>query len=316
MLALPSLLQTQRDWPGALLAERLEVTPRTIRRDVERLRDLGYEIGSTPGPDGGYRLSAGSRLPPLLFDDQQAVALAIALQTVTGAGVDVAEAAERVLATVRQVMPARLRPQLDSVRFSGTPADASVSAEILRTVAAAARDRQLLRFEYGDGRAVRRLEPHAVVARGSRWYVVGWERTAEDWRIFRLDRMRPRGSTGPGFIPRDLPAADAQSFLAARVRGATSDDAWPFVGHLVIDLPVDAVTRFLSAAELLGAVEVTSQSTEISLGSWSWVGVLASVARFDAAFSVLGPPPLEQAARDLAVRLHGAVNAGVADAQA
>src|SRR5690606_31046051 len=120
MLALLSLLQTQRDWPGQVLADRLAVTPRTIRRDVDRLREMGYQIGAMKGPDGGYRLAAGSELPPLLFDDDQAIAIAIALQNVPSSGVDIEEAADRALATVRQVMPSRLRNRIDGIRFTDT----------------------------------------------------------------------------------------------------------------------------------------------------------------------------------------------------
>ncbi|WP_156370266.1 YafY family protein, partial [Frigoribacterium sp. Leaf164] len=118
MLSLLSLLQTRRDWPGPLLADRLGVTARTVRRDVDRLRELGYSVVATRGPEGGYRLAPGADLPPLLFDDEQAVAIAVALQGVTASGVDLDEAASRALATVRQVMPSRLRHRVDGIRFT------------------------------------------------------------------------------------------------------------------------------------------------------------------------------------------------------
>src|SRR6476659_11209323 len=118
LLRLLSLLQARRDWPGDVLAERLEVSPRTVRRDVDRLRDLGYPVRAIKGPDGGYRLDAGTELPPLLFDDEQAVALAIALQIATTTGAGIEEAAARALNTVRQVMPARLRHRIDTLQFT------------------------------------------------------------------------------------------------------------------------------------------------------------------------------------------------------
>jgi predicted DNA-binding transcriptional regulator YafY len=301
MLALLSLLQTPRDWPGHVLAERLEVSPRTVRRDVDRLRELGYRIGAIKGPDGGYRLAAGSELPPLLFDDDQAVAIAVALQTVRSSGVDIEEGAARALATVRQVMPSRLRHRVDGIRFTGTESTTRVDPAVLEAASAAVRDRQVLRFDYGSDhdRPARRTEPHAVVAREGRWYLLAWDREAEDWRTFRLDRMHPRIPTGPSFTPRPLPAADAQTYLAARAKGSTTEDRWPCVGEVVIALPAREVAPWVGEDEL---EELPDGSCRVTVGSWSWVGVLASVARFDAPFTVLGPPALREAAGMLAGR--------------
>lgn len=301
MLALLSLLQTPRDWPGHVLAERLEVSPRTVRRDVDRLRELGYRIGAIKGPDGGYRLAAGSELPPLLFDDDQAVAIAVALQTVRSSGVDIEEGAARALATVRQVMPSRLRHRVDGIRFTGTESTTRVDPAVLEAASAAVRDRQVLRFDYGSDhdRPARRTEPHAVVAREGRWYLLAWDREAEDWRTFRLDRMHPRIPTGPSFTPRPHPAADAQTYLAARAKGSTTEDRWPCVGEVVIALPAREVAPWVGEDEL---EELPDGSCRVTVGSWSWVGVLASVARFDAPFTVLGPPALREAAGMLAGR--------------
>lgn len=307
MLALLSLLQTPRDWPGQVLAERLEVSPRTVRRDVDRLRELGYRIGAIKGPDGGYRLAAGSELPPLLFDDDQAVAIAVALQTVPSSGVDIDEGAARALATVRQVMPSRLRHRVDGIRFTGTQNATRVDPAVLEAASAAVRDRRVLRFDYGvdRDRPARRTEPHAVVAREGRWYLLAWDLEAEDWRIFRLDRMAPRIPTGPSFTPRPLPAADAQTYLAARAKGSTTEDRWPCVGEVVIELPAREVAPWVEDGEL---EELADGSCRVTVGSWSWVGVLASVARFDAPFTVVGPPALREAARFLAERLAAAYN--------
>ncbi|WP_086521384.1 helix-turn-helix transcriptional regulator [Clavibacter michiganensis] len=313
MLSLLSLLQTRRDWPGRILAERLEVTPRTVRRDVERLRELGYEIRSVKGPDGGYRLAAGAELPPLLFDDEQAVAIAVALQAAPAMGVDVDEAAARALATVRQVMPSRLRHRIDGIRFTGAEPEPGPGAEprvdpaVLEAVSAAVRDRLTLRFDLldrvGQEGPPRRVQPHAIVARRSRWYLVAWDLDRDDWRTFRLDRMLPRTPTGPRFAPRELPAADARTFLAARAKGSASEDRWPCMGEVLVELPARAVAPWIGDGEM---EEVSATSTRITVGSWSWTGVLAAVARFDAPFSVIGPEELREAAGVLAARLGSA----------
>ncbi|MEJ1922550.1 helix-turn-helix transcriptional regulator [Microbacterium sp. KHB019] len=308
MLALLSLLQTQRDWPGRVLAERLDVSRRTVRRDVDRLRELGYRIGAIKGPDGGYRLAAGSELPPLLFDDDQAVAIAIALQTASATGVDIDEAAVRALATVRQVMPSRLRHRVDGIRFTG-PQDAGAALDpaVLEAVSAAVHARRVLRFDYGTDhdRPPRRTEPHTVVARESRWYLLAWDLEADDWRTFRLDRMSPRIPTGPSFTPRPLPAADAETYLAARAKGSDAEDRWPCVGEVLITLPARAVAPWIGDGTL---EEVDANSCRITVGSWSWTGVLASLARFDASFTILGPEQLRDAAEVLAERLTAAAH--------
>lgn len=305
MLALLSLLQTQRDWPGQVLADRLDVTPRTVRRDVDRLRELGYRISAIKGPDGGYRLAAGSELPPLLFDDEQAVAIAVALQSVPATGIDIEEGAARALATVRQVMPSRLRHRVDGIRFTGVENDTRVDPAVLEAVSAAVRDRHVLRFDYGDhDRPARRTEPHAVVAREGRWYLLAWDLEADDWRTFRLDRMTPRIPTGPAFTPRELPAADAQTYLAARAKGSDAGDRWPCIGELVLEVPAREVAHWIGRD---GSVEpIDDISCRVTVGSWSWTGILASVARFDAPFRVEGPPELRDAATALSRRLSDA----------
>lgn len=186
-----SLLQARRDWSGQLLAERLEVSSRTVRRDVERLRELGYEIKAYKGPDGGYRLVPGSELPPLRFDDDQAVAIAVALQSAAGSGVDIEEAADRALATVRQVMPSRLRHRVDGIRFSVPRAASPLDPTVLESVSAAVREHRVLRFDYRES-VPRQTEPHALVARHGLWYLIGWDLVRDDWRIYRVDRMTPR----------------------------------------------------------------------------------------------------------------------------
>lgn len=310
-LELLSLLQTRRDWPGLVLAERLGVTTRTVRRDVDRLRELGYRIAAVKGPDGGYRLEAGSELPPLLFDDDQAVAIAVALQSAAGSGVDIGEAAERALATVRQVMPSRLRHRLDGIRFSRTDSDvgaAAVDPGVLETVSAAVRDRVVLQFDYGDPEAApRRTEPHGLVARYGRWYLVAWDLGRQEWRTYRLDRMSPRIPTGPTFTSREVPTGDAGTFVDARAKGSRDENRWPCTGTVEIDLPARDITPWLHD----GHIEPTcDRSCRITLGSWSWTGLLALVIRFDAPFRVISPPELADAARTLSDRVREASPTG------
>lgn len=301
LLALLSLLQARREWPSQTLAERMEVSVRTVRRDVERLRALGYRVTSGKGPHSGYTLEAGSDLPPLLFDEAQAVAIAVALRSIPSSGIDIDEAAARALATVRQVMPSRLRHRVDGIQFLDSRASARVDPTALEAVTAAVRAQQILRFDYGEAsdHPPRRTEPHAVVARTGLWYLIAWDLERDDWRIFRMDRMLPRTPAGPRFTPRSLPAPDAETFLEARFKGAASEDRWPCTGTVRIGLPASAVAPWIGDGHLR---IIDEASTEITIGSWSWVGVLSQAARFDAPFHIVGPEPLRAAAAALAKR--------------
>jgi predicted DNA-binding transcriptional regulator YafY len=298
LLSLLSLLQTRRDWPGALLAERLQISHRTVRRDVDRLRDMGYRIQATMGPDGGYRLDAGSELPPLLFDDDQVVALTVALQAATASGVGIEEAALRALTTVRQVMPSRLRHRLDAVEFTAVPrAGAFVPPDVLIAVSAAVRAREVMRFDYAD--VPRRVEPHHLLTSNARWYLVAWDLERDDWRIFRVDRITPKTPTGPRFIPREIPGGSTRDYVAARFKGSASTDAWPCIGTVVLHLPASAVEPF--AAD--GSVEsIGPDRCRYTVGSWSWMALAASLGGFDADIDVVGPPELVGAFAKLADR--------------
>ena len=208
LLTLLSLLQARRDWPGAELAERLEVSGRTIRRDVERLRGLGYPVQALTGPAGGYRLRAGSAMPPLLLDEDEAVAIAVGLGTAARASVTgIEETAIRALVKLQQVLPEHLRRRvaaLASATVARAPGGPTVDPEHLTTIAAACRDTEGLRFAYRsrDGTASRReVEPHALVNLGRRWYLVAWDRRRTDWRTFRVDRWTPRPQPACGFRP-------------------------------------------------------------------------------------------------------------------
>ncbi len=309
LLTLLSLLQSRRDWPGRLLAQRLGISHRTVRRDVERLREMGYVIRSVKGPDGGYRLDAGSELPPLLFDDDQVVALAVALRSAVASGAQVGESAVRALTTLRQVMPPRLRHRLDAIRFTSMPGAThvtdAVAPEILIAISAAIRDQETLRFDYPPGGSdaeeqgpPRRAQPHHLVAKEGRWYLVAWDLDRDDWRVFRADRVRPRNPNGARFARRRVPGG-VRHFLAARFKGSDAADAWPCIGTVILNLPASAVLPFAEE----GSVEALGpHRCRLEVGSWSWVALAASLGRFDTDIEVEGPAALRDAFAQLSAR--------------
>lgn len=227
MLRLLSLLQTHRHWPAGALADRLGVTTRTIRRDVDRLRDLGYPVAAQLGVEGGYRLEAGTELPPLLLDDEEAVAIAIGLRTAAqGVVAGIEETSVRALAKLEQVLPSRLRRRVNALHDYTLPLTAApketVDPEALATITLACRDRERLRFRYSarDGATSRRMtEPHRLVSTGRRWYLVAWDVNREDWRTFRVDRLSQLQPTGVRFAERELPGGDAAAFVEEAIRG-------------------------------------------------------------------------------------------------
>lgn len=316
LLSLLSLLQARRDWPGALLAERLEISARTVRRDVDRLRELGYPVVAMKGPDGGYRLDAGSELPPLLFDDEQAIALAVALQIATTTGAGIEEAAARALTTVRQVMPARLRHRIDTLQVTAVERPSvrpnpRVDSNVLMALSAAVHAREVLRFDYapvspseaaaGDsaGPPPRRVQPHHLVTWGGRWYLVAWDLDREDWRTFRADRITPRTPTGPRFTPREVPGGDVAAFVAGRFQGSAGSGDWPCRGEVILDLPAAQVSQYSRE----GLVEeIGPNRCRLILGSWSWTGLAADIGRFNADIEVVGPAELGDAFAHLARR--------------
>jgi predicted DNA-binding transcriptional regulator YafY len=249
LLKLLSLLQTRRDWSGAELAARLEVTTRTIRNDVERLRRLGYPVRATPGVAGGYRLGVGASMPPLLLDDEEAVAVAVSLRTAAGGSVAaIEETAARALVKLRQVLPARLRRRVDALRAYTVAvpwAGPSVDAGVLTTIATACRDQERLRFDYRShdgGESVRATEPHRLVHTGRRWYLVAWDLDRDDWRTFRVDRVRPRAPTGPRFTPRPLPE---DGDVARHVTRGVGTASWHFRARIVVHAPAERVAAKL-----------------------------------------------------------------------
>lgn len=296
LLTLLSLLQSRRDWPGSLLAARLGISLRTVRRDVDRLRELGYPIAAVKGPDGGYRLQAGAELPPLLFDDDQAVALTLALQV--AAATPGNEDAARALHTIRQVMPARLRHRVGALQVTAVSPEPAppVDGALLLAISSAIRAREILRFDYGAD--VRRAEPHHVVTRGGRWYLVAWDLDRSDWRTFRVDRMSPRTPGGPRFAPRELPGGDVAAYVTGVFRGSPSGD-WPCRGTVILALPAVEVAGFARD----GIVEeLDAGRCRLTLGSWSWVSLAAAFARFDADLEVVRPVELREAFARLAGR--------------
>ncbi|WP_308113762.1 helix-turn-helix transcriptional regulator [Kineosporia corallincola] len=320
LLALLSLLQTRRDWPGTLLADRLDVSLRTVRRDVDRLRELGYPIGAAKGPDGGYRLGAGTDLPPLLFDDDQAVALTVALQVAaTGPGHGLAEPALQALNTIRQVMPTRLRHRIDAVRITAverpsTQPPASVDADVLLALSAAVAAREVLRFDYGTGdpgRPARRAEPHHVITWDGRWYLVAYDLERQDWRTFRADRISLRTPNGPRFTPRPLPGDDVSAFVISRFRGSgDSTGAWPCTGTVVLDVDAATLAPYIRDGVLEDAGG--PGRCRLTLGSWSWNSLAAAFAGFGAGITEVRPSELTEAFTQLARRCAAAGQAGQA----
>jgi predicted DNA-binding transcriptional regulator YafY len=225
LLRLLTLLESRRDWPGAELAERLGISTRTVRNDVSRLRELGYPVEAARGVAGGYRLGSGAAMPPLLLEDDEAVAVAVALRSSTGGGISgIEETSVRALVKLEQVLPSRLRRRVNALQVYTVVAPTTgptVDPHSLATIAAACRDCELLRIDYRkhDGtESTRSIEPYRAVHLGRRWYLVAWDRDRHAWRTFRIDRMTLQSPTGPHFTPRELPADDIAAYVTRSVR--------------------------------------------------------------------------------------------------
>jgi predicted DNA-binding transcriptional regulator YafY len=308
LLTLLSLLQARRDWPSGTLADRLEVSTRTVRRDVDRLRELGYPVHATKGPDGGYRLEAGADLPPLLFDDEQAIAVAVALQTATTSVTGIEEGALRALATVRQVMPARLRLRVDALQVTaverGDWERPRVDMQHLIAIGSAVRAREVLRFDYAaptadprELRPTRRVEPHHLVTWGGRWYLVAWDLERSDWRTFRVDRMTTKSPTGPRFRLRGLPGGDVADYITAAFGGRQE---WPCQGEVILHAPASLASPWMRGS---GFVEALSpRRCRVVMGSWSWESLAASMGLFGVDLDIVGPPELREATARLSKR--------------
>jgi len=307
LLNLLSLLQTPREWPGSELAERLGVSPRTIRRDIDRLRELGYPVEATMGAAGGYRLVAGTAMPPLLLDDEEAVAIAVGLRTAAGQPVSgIEEASLRALAKLVQVLPSRLRYRvrtLGAATVSLAGKGPAVDPEDLTVLAAAVASREGLRFGYraGDGTENRRLvEPHRLVASGGRWYLVAYDNLRDAWRTFRVDRMREPQSTGVRAAPRELPARDAAAYVA----GERSDWGTPTYRVVVtLHAPLAQVAGRLGDTpgelEPLGEHRCRLDSSRDDSLEWLAVRLISLGCEFE----VHEPPELAAHLRALAARV-------------
>lgn len=294
-LRLLSLLQARRHWPGPELADRLEVSPRTLRRDVERLRELGYPVAAGRGVAGGYELAAGAALPPLLLDDDEAIALVIGLHAAAQGGVEgTGEASVRALAKVVPVLPARLRTRLEAVRAMTMSASWQMESEqvdprTLTTLALACRNDERVGFGYtaADGVALARLvEPHRLVCLGQRWYLVAYDLARHGWRSFRLDRMADPRGVGQHFRPRDLPAEDAAEF----VREGIAAQPAKYKVEALIEAPASVVAERIGRWATVTALDESRSVATMTAESLDWPAMALGTVGAD--FAVLSPPEL------------------------
>jgi predicted DNA-binding transcriptional regulator YafY len=303
LLQLLAMLQARRDWSGQELASRLEVSTRTIRTDIERLRDLGYPVDATPGVGGGYRLGHGTTMPPLLLDDEEAVAVAVGLRTTTAAGVTgIEEASLRALVKLEQMLPSRLRHRIDTMRAATVSVPGpgpTVDSAVLSTIAGAIRASERLRFDYVDydGMQTRRTaEPERLVVWGRRWYLLAWDVDRDDWRTFRADRITPKTPNGPRFKPRTLTDDEASRY----VQRSTGTATWRYRARVRIHAPVDQVRPLLPMA-----VDVSADGRDrciIDVGSDTPHQLALYIGLLDTDFDILDAPELAGAFVRLAER--------------
>jgi predicted DNA-binding transcriptional regulator YafY len=309
LLRLLSLFQAQRYWSGAELSRRLAVTGRTLRRDVDRLRSLGYPVHSTSGVEGGYQLGAGATLPPLLLDDDEAVAVALGLRTSAQGGVSgIEEASVRALLKLEQVLPLRLRHRVAALHGFVVPLERhgpTVDARLLSMIAGACRDCDGIRFKYQDragSPSLREVEPHRLVHTGYRWYLVAWDIGRKDWRTFRIDRIEGRPKTASRFKARKPPEGD----LAKYVSKSLSQAPYPVRARITLHAPLENLTkRIPPSAGLLEAID--QNSCMLQTGSHSLEGIAIHLAWLGVGFRVHEPPELVAYIRGLAERLNTSI---------
>lgn len=302
VLSLLALLQSRPVWSGPELAERLGVSTRSVRRDVERLRDLGYPVPAAHGIGGGYRLGAGRALPPLLLDDEETVAVAVALRLAAGGAIEgAAEPAMRVLTKLDQVLPPRLRTELRTLVEASEhlPGGPSVAGDALMTLARACRNRLRARFGYAARSGAptsRRTEPVRLVAAGQRWYLFAWDLDREDWRSFRVDRMTEVEATSWQFVPRPHP--DPVDYVQRAVTSA----AYRHQATVRIMAPLAEISGLVSP--LTARLEaITDHETELTAGTDDLGWLALHLARLGPAFEIVGPPELVELAEALGTRL-------------
>ncbi|MFF4570228.1 helix-turn-helix transcriptional regulator [Streptomyces sp. NPDC001410] len=312
LLRLLSLLQAHREWSGAELAERLGVTSRTVRRDVDRLRELGYPVNASPGTGGGYQLGVGAELPPLLLDDDEAVAVAVGLRTAAGQGIEgIGETSVRALAKLEQVLPDRLRRRVGALNaftvpmLRGGPPSTPVDPAVLTELAHLCRDAERLRFEYlsHEGTASRRtVEPHRLVCTERRWYLVAWDVDRADWRTFRVDRITPKPPHGPRFDPREPPAED----LAAYVSKGVSTSAYAAQSTVRLLAPLrTAAERISPSAGMLDADG--EDACILRSGAPNLEVMVIHIMMTGLPFEVLEPVELNEVIRSVRDRLDAAL---------
>jgi predicted DNA-binding transcriptional regulator YafY len=306
LLRLLSLLQARRAWTGAELTSRLEVTARTLRRDVDRLRTLGYPIASTTGVGGGYRLGAGSELPPLLLEDREALAVALGLRAAAaGAIAGLEDATLGALTKLDQVMPARLRRKLSALHSAIVPLPhrASVDVGVLSLLASACRDAERLRFDYRARQAEitrRRVEPAGLVSAGFRWYLVAWDLDRSDWRTFRVDRIAGTPGRGESFVPRPPPAGG----LSAYVERSVALDAYSVQARVRLHAPASEVAARLS---WYGRVESDGPRACIATAGAPSIEALAAwMSTLGVEFEILEPAGAAKAVAAMADRIRRA----------
>jgi len=308
LLRLLSLLQMPREWTGPQLAQRLSVTTRTVRNDVERLRSLGYPVDARPGAGGGYRLGAGNALPPLLLDDDEAMAVAVGLRTAAAGGVaGIEETSLRALVKLEQVLPSRLRHRLETLLAATAVLPRPgpvVEADVLAAIAGAVRAREQLRFEYEsfDGAASRRTaEPHRLVHTRGRWYLAAWDVDREAWRTFRVDRVLLRTPNGPRFASREEP----EGGLVEYVERSLGSAAWRYRARAIVHAPVDVISARVPAAVVVEPIDDHTCAAHVGSDTPQqlalWLGML------DADFTIDDAPELAEHLLTLAHRYSRAV---------
>jgi predicted DNA-binding transcriptional regulator YafY len=308
LLRLLSLFQARRYWSGADLSRQLEVTARTLRRDVDRLRSLGYPVHSTSGAAGGYQLGSGAHLPPLLLDDEEAVAVAVGLRTAAlGTVMGMEDASIRALTKLEQVLPSRLGRRVTALHSFIVPLAKQVPAvdgRTLAAIAAACRDQEGLRFRYrsrSDVATTRSVEPHRLVHTGWRWYLVAWDLTRRDWRTFRVDRIDPKLTTSSRFIPRRPPGGDFATFVSK----AVSYDPYPHRAHILLHASAQQVAeRVPPTAGVLEAID--RNSCMLHTGAHSLEILSVYIAMIGVEFEVREPAELVAHIRLLADRFRSA----------
>jgi predicted DNA-binding transcriptional regulator YafY len=313
LLRLLSVLQQRREWAGDELAERLDVTTRTVRNDVDRLRRLGYRIEATTGPGGGYRLGPGNALPPLVLDDDEAVAVAVGLRAAAAGSVaGIEDASLRALTKLERTLPGRLRPRVDALKsatVSAAGGGPAVDLDTLTRIASAAHGHERLRFAYaahGGEESVRDVEPHTLVYTGRRWYLLAWDTDRRDWRTFRADRIRPlprpdQSEAPMRFVPREPPGGDAAAHV---LRGVT---AAPFRYRVRVRFAAPAAVIAERSTPTSGRItDLGDDGCELATGTDSLYDLVTYLGKFEVPFTVLEPPELREFLQQLAERYNQA----------